>query len=111
MAHKALTLALVAGLAVTAACSKKQEELPPPPPTTTQPPAPAPEAPVTSTTVPGSMADFMEKAGSDRVFFALDSYELDSAATATLDSQAAWLTQYPQEIGRASCRERVCQYV
>src|SRR3546814_12077247 len=42
------------------------------------------------------MADFMEKAGSDRVFFALDSYELDSAATATLDSQAAWLTQYPQ---------------
>src|SRR3546814_7956595 len=26
----------------------------------------------------------------------LDSYELDSAATATLDSQAAWITQYPQ---------------
>ena len=96
MAHKALTLALVAGLAVTAACSKKPKELPPPPPTATQPPAPAPEAPVTSTTVPGSMADFMEKAGSDRVFFALDSYELDSAATATLDAQAAWLTQYPQ---------------
>src|SRR3546814_12169073 len=96
MAHKALTLALGAGLAVTAAGSKKPEELPPPPPTTTQPPAPAPEAPVSITTVPGSMADFMEKAGSDRVFFALDSYELDSAATATLDSQAAWLTQYPQ---------------
>src|SRR3546814_17070948 len=87
MEHKAFTLARVAGLPGTAACSKKPEELPPPPPTTTQPPAPAPEAPVTSTTVPGSMADFMEKAGSDRVFFALDSYELDSAATATLEDR------------------------
>src|SRR3546814_14392269 len=83
MAHKALTLALVAGLAVTAACSKKPEELPPPPPTTTQPTAPAPEAPVTSTTVPGSMADFLEKAGCDPFFFALDSYDVDSAPTAT----------------------------
>src|SRR3546814_3308515 len=85
MAHKALTLALVAGLAVTVACSKKPEELPPPPPTTTQPPAPAPEAPVPSTPVPGSMAHFLEKAGPDRVFFALACYELDRAATPPLD--------------------------
>lgn len=96
MANKALTLALVAGLAVTAACSKKPKELPPPPPTSTAPAAPAPEAPVTSTTVPGSSADFLEKAGSDKVYFATDSYELDSAATATLDAQAAWLVQYSQ---------------
>src|SRR3546814_12946754 len=93
MAHKALTLALVAGLAVTAACSKKPEELPPPPPTTTQPPAPATEAPVTTTTVPGAMADFTETAGSDRVFFALDSSQLHTHAPPTLYSPAPWLTQ------------------
>ena len=98
MANKVLTLALVAGLAATAACSKKPKELPPPPPSTTAPveAAPAPEAPVGTTTVPGSTADFLEKSGSDRVLFALDSYELDSTAQATLDAQAAWLAQYPQ---------------
>ncbi len=98
MANKALMLAVVTGLTVTAACSKKPKELPPPPPTTEAPaPAPAaPEAPVTTTNVPGSSADFLAKAGSDKVFFALDSYELDSSATATLDAQAAWLTQYGQ---------------
>lgn len=30
------------------------------------------------------------------MLFALDSYELDSTAQATLDAQAAWLAQYPQ---------------
>lgn len=97
MANKAVAFALVAGLAMTAACSKKPKDLPPPPPTSTAPaPTPAPEAPVTSTTVPGSTADFLEKAGSDKVFFGTDSYELDSAATGTLDAQAAWLNQYSQ---------------
>lgn len=96
MANKGLMLAVMAGFMVTAACSKKPKELPPPPPTTTEAPAPAPEAPVATTTVPGSSADFLEKAGSDKVYFALDSYELDSSAKATLDAQAAWLNQYSQ---------------
>jgi len=99
MANRLLTLALITGLAATAACSKKPKELPPPPPTSTAPapaPAPAPEGPVGNTTVPGSSADFLEKAGSDRVLFALDSYELDAAAKSTLDAQAAWLNQYQQ---------------
>src|SRR3546814_5882447 len=96
MAHKALTLALVAGLAVTAACSKKPEELPPSPPTTTQPPAPAPENPVTSPTVPGSMADFMEQAGPDPVFSALHSRSPDHPATATLPHQAPLRPQHPR---------------
>src|SRR3546814_5253949 len=51
---------------------------------------------LTSTTVPGSSADFLEKVGSDKVLFALDSYELDGSSKATLDAQAAWLSQYSQ---------------
>jgi peptidoglycan-associated lipoprotein len=99
----ALKLVLVAGLVATAACSKKKEDLPlpPPPPPPAQAPAPveappaAPTGTVTSTVVPGSVADFVAQAGSDRVFFAYDSYELDEAARATLDKQAAWLARYP----------------
>ncbi|MCA3255027.1 MAG: peptidoglycan-associated lipoprotein Pal [Alphaproteobacteria bacterium] len=97
----ALKLVLVAGLVATAACSKKKEDLPPPPPPPAQAPAPveappaAPTGAVTSTVVPGSVADFVAQAGSDRVFFAYDSYELDEAARATLDKQAAWLARYP----------------
>src|SRR3546814_19679801 len=80
MRNKGLTLALVAGLALTAACSKKPKELPPPPPTAAPAPEAAAPAPVTSTTVPGSSADFLEKVGSDKVLFALDSYELDGSS-------------------------------
>lgn len=99
MANKVLTLALVAGFAFTAACASKPKDLPPPPPTTTAPPVEAPltGGPVTSTTtVPGSNADFLARAGSDHVLFALDSYEIDSTARAILDSQANWLNQYSQ---------------
>jgi len=42
---------------------------------------------------PGSQEDLTAQAG-DRVFFALDSSELDSEARATLEKQAAWLNQY-----------------
>lgn len=95
-----LKVLLVGGLLATAACSKKAEELPPTPPAPAAPAAPvdttpAPEAPVTSTVVPGSVEDFRQQAGSDRVFFAYDSYELDDAARDTLNKQAAWLQKYP----------------
>jgi len=42
---------------------------------------------------PGSYQDFAHNVG-DRVFFETDSTELTSTAQATLDKQAAWLTQY-----------------
>ena len=93
----ALKVVMVAALVTTAACSKKAEELPPPPPPAapaeTPTPTPAP-APVTSTVVPGSVEDFVQQAGSDRVFFEFDSYQLDSASQATLTKQAGWLAQY-----------------
>ena len=42
---------------------------------------------------PGSVQEFNASIG-DRVFFDSDSSELSAAATATLDKQARWLTQY-----------------
>lgn len=47
------------------------------------------------TATPGSQEDLVQNVG-DRVFFALDSSSLSSEARATLDKQAAWLAQYPQ---------------
>ncbi|GGN62113.1 outer membrane lipoprotein Omp16 [Novosphingobium indicum] len=44
---------------------------------------------------PGSQADLRRTAGSDRVFFDLDSYALDATDQATLRRQASWLAQYP----------------
>jgi peptidoglycan-associated lipoprotein len=42
---------------------------------------------------PGSSQEFTSSVG-DRVFFETDSTELTAAAQATLDKQAAWLSQY-----------------
>jgi peptidoglycan-associated lipoprotein len=42
----------------------------------------------------GSMQDFEVNVGS-RVYFAFDSYALDSSAQQTLRAQAAWLQKYP----------------
>ncbi len=97
MMNTALKAAMVAALVATAACSKKKEELPPPPPPAAPVEAPTPTptpTPVTSTVVPGSVEDFIQQAGSDRVFFEFDSYQLDSASQATLTKQAGWLAQY-----------------
>jgi peptidoglycan-associated lipoprotein len=44
---------------------------------------------------PGSAQDFVVNVG-DRVFFETDSTDLTSTATATLDKQAQWLSQYPR---------------
>ena len=89
----------IAGLVATAACSKKKADLPPPPPQAATTTAPATDAAPTGTVsqgaVPGSAADFRQQSGSDRVFFAYDSYELDDAARETLNRQAQWLNKYP----------------
>jgi peptidoglycan-associated lipoprotein len=96
MRHAGLTLSFAAALLATTACSKKPPaELPPPP---VQQPAEAPPvaaAPVEQGVVPGSKEDFLQQAGSDRVFFGTDQYDLDSEDRATLDRQAAWLARYP----------------
>lgn len=94
----------IASLVVTAACAGKKKDLPPVPPAAQAPAQSAPMAdpntgmnsgPVTSAVVPGSAADFAAVSGSDRVFFAYDSYDIDDAGKATLDKQAGWLKRYP----------------
>lgn len=98
MKSTAIKIAMVAVLLGAGACAKKKaEELPPPPPAAAAPAPPIDEtpAPVTSTVVPGSVEDFIQQAGSDRVFFEFDSYQLDGTAQATLNGQAGWLAKYP----------------
>ncbi|MFQ3596599.1 MAG: peptidoglycan-associated lipoprotein Pal [Sphingomonadaceae bacterium] len=96
MNGRALVLLTVSGALLVSACARKREDLPPAPPPPTAPVAPAETAPpaVAPTNIPGSVADFMARVGSDRVFFALDRYDLDGDARAILDRQAAWLNQY-----------------
>jgi len=99
-------IALGSVLALSA-CARNKESLPPPPPQAAPalPPVidqpatvPPPERVVTDAargSGPGSQADMVAQAGSDRVLFALDSYALDEAARQTLGAQASWLGQYP----------------
>ncbi|MBU3076861.1 peptidoglycan-associated lipoprotein Pal [Sphingomonas quercus] len=93
-------LLAIAALIAVAGCAKKAPpELPPPPPSPAAEPAPTPPPPPPPTAQngprPGSRAEFIAQAGSDRVYFALDSQDLDSDARATLDAQAQWLAKYP----------------
>lgn len=57
--------------------------------------------------VPGSAADLEQNIG-NRVYFALDSYSLDSAARAQLQKQAQWMQQWPSTTVRVegNCDER-----
>lgn len=97
MTSRTRSLTSVALLAVAlVACAPKAADLPPPPPAqpTAPPPAPPP-ADVSTGIVPGSLADFIAQAGTDRVRFAYDSYEIDDTARGILTRQAQWLSQYP----------------
>lgn len=87
-----------AALAAVAGCAKKApEQLPPPPQESTQPAetSTAPQPPVQTGAVPGSREDFLAKVSADRVLFDTDSSDIDASARGVLDSQAAWLNQYP----------------
>ena len=104
MTRRYVQLSLVAAALVASGCAKKKADLPPPPPPAAAPVTPAPtDRPATlppstavgTTTIPGSTADFVRQAGSDTVYYAYDSYELDDAARATLGKQAEWLATYP----------------
>jgi peptidoglycan-associated lipoprotein len=66
----------------------------PPPPQNQGSNSYTPAAPTGSAIIPGSAADFLDKVGSDKVYFATDSYELDGPSQATLDRQSGWLNQY-----------------
>ncbi len=93
-------LLIAASLLAVAGCAKKPpKELPPAPPTETSAPSDTntapPPGPVQNTVVPGSKEDFLQKVQSDRIHFATDSSEVDAENKPILDSQARWLSQYP----------------
>jgi peptidoglycan-associated lipoprotein len=75
-----LAVVVIAALAI-ASCAKQQQV--------------DPNAMAAGAATPGSQQDFVVNVG-DRVFFETDSTELTSAGQATLDKQAAWLSQYPR---------------
>jgi peptidoglycan-associated lipoprotein len=98
MAQTSTKVLLMAALMATAACTKKPpKDLPPPPPTAGDQGASSgmDNGGATSTTVPGSAADFKNKVGSDTVLFSTDSYDIDDEARGILDRQIQWLQQYP----------------
>ncbi|MFC3713098.1 peptidoglycan-associated lipoprotein Pal [Sphingoaurantiacus capsulatus] len=94
-----ITMTAIAALALTtAACTKnkKAEDMPPPvdaPATSSA--APADTSVATSDVTPGSQADLVASAGSDRVLFEYDSFELTGEARGILTRQAEWLQKYP----------------
>ena len=98
--------AICLAVVLIAACASKPT--PPPPavaaaaPVRAAPPAPpatrtAPAQvsyPAQATIIPGSLKDFQVNVG-DTVFYSFDSTNIDDAARAVLQKQAAWLQRYP----------------
>ena len=96
MASTATKLMIAASLIALGACAKKPpKELPPAPIDTT---GPVTTGPTTGgAVVPGSQEDFVASISSDRIFFDLDSSDVDSNDQSTLQSQAAWLGKYAEK--------------
>jgi len=102
----ALLATLAATTALTVSCaSRRAAETPMTPPSE---PAPAVQPQQPAGPTPGSVEDFRVTAGSDRVFFALDSSDLSPQARSILDRQAQWLRRYPSVriLVAGNCDER-----
>ena len=88
------TIALIAaGSLALSACKTTPEELPPQPTGATT--ANTANTGTTTANGPGTQAHFTSNVASDRVFFDTDRYNIDAADMATLQSQAQYLSQYP----------------
>lgn len=93
---KLRTTLIIATMAVAVAgCSKKRPETLPPGPgeVDTGPTTPGPDT--GAGVQPGTAAHFKQNVSSDTVLFGLDQYDIDAQARSILDSQAQWLTRYP----------------
>jgi peptidoglycan-associated lipoprotein len=91
MKRSITTLLVTASLIAVAGCAKKPPAQLPPPPSATGPMSQGGDG----NAVPGSRADFERSVTSNTIHFDLDKYDINGEARATLDSQAAWLTKYP----------------
>lgn len=86
------TALIVATMAVAVVgCQKKRPETLPPGPGGPVDPGPGPDGGAQ----PGSAEHFRQNVVSDTINFDFDQYDIDSRARQILDSQAQWLTQYP----------------
>jgi peptidoglycan-associated lipoprotein len=86
-------LMAVSLLALAACAPKRPESIPDAPIGTIG--ANTVQQPVNQGPAPGSREDFLAKVAADRIYFDTDKSDIDSSDQATLDSQAAWLKQYP----------------
>lgn len=92
---KLRTALIIASMAVAVAgCSKKRPETLPPGPGPVEP-GPGPVTDNGTAVQPGTAAHFKQNVSSDTILFGLDQYDIDAQARSILDSQAQWLTQYP----------------
>lgn len=92
--NRTVLIVTVAALAIAGCAKKPPAQLPPPPSDNVGPVTPPPASNVP---LPGSQEDFVASVASDRIFFGLDKFDVDSPSQATLQSQAAWLARYPQK--------------
>ena len=92
---KLRTALIIGTMAIAvAACSKKRPETLPPGPGAVDP-GPGTTPDTAGGVQPGTAAHFKQNVSSDTIHFALDQYDIDAEARTILDSQAQWLTQYP----------------
>ncbi|MDX1702798.1 MAG: peptidoglycan-associated lipoprotein Pal [Altererythrobacter ishigakiensis] len=92
------TVVLLASATTMAACAKKApEELPPPPPSTSAPTQTPAATPTPTGPSVGSQAHFEDAVnGQNVIYFDTDRFNIDSADAAALQSQAQYLSRYPQ---------------
>jgi len=92
------TLLMATAVIALGACAKKAPPV--------LPPAPGPAidnsagndgSNLDTVAVPGSQRDFLAKVRSDRILFDTDRYNVDTDDQVTLQSQAQWLSQYPNK--------------
>ncbi len=109
-------LGIAAGLMLlaTGACASHPHAAPKPPPPPPPPAAPgpqastaAPQSPVSSQPLPGTVQDFVINIG-DRVYFDLNQASIRQDAMPVLANQAQWLERYPAVMVRieGNCDER-----
>jgi peptidoglycan-associated lipoprotein len=94
MTNKTASLMIAASLLVLGACAKKPPAVLPPASVDS---VPQPTGPATGAVVPGSQEDFVASVSADRIFFDLDSSDVDGNDQTTLQSQATWLAKYPDK--------------
>jgi peptidoglycan-associated lipoprotein len=93
---KLKTALILATMAVAVAgCQKKRPETLPPGPGTGPAVDPGTGPGTGGVAQPGSPEHFRQNVVSDTVLFGFDQYDIDSDARRILDSQAQWLSQFP----------------